>query len=104
MTDEAREVRIDDVPVRRRYEARLGDELAGFLAYRRSDGAIRLIHTEVDPEFEGHGIGGRLARHALDRARAAGERVEVECPFIRSWLRRHQEYDDLVARDRPPGP
>ncbi|HEU4573109.1 MAG TPA: GNAT family N-acetyltransferase [Candidatus Limnocylindrales bacterium] len=88
---------IRDAPERRRYEASSDGTVAGFLAYRPSPDGLRLVHTQVDPAFEGHGIGGRLARFALDRARASGERVVVECPFVRSWLRRHREYDDDVA-------
>jgi uncharacterized protein len=93
----AAEPDVRDAPERRRYEASLDGTLAGFLAYRGSPDGLRLVHTQVDPAFEGHGIGSRLARFALERARESGERVVVECPFVRSWLRRHREYDDVVA-------
>ena len=29
-------------------------------------------HTEVDPAFEGKGVGGALARHALDEVAEEG--------------------------------
>lgn len=88
---------IADNPERRRFEARLGDEVVGFSAYRRDGDHITFTHTEVDPALEGRGIGSRLARGVLDEARSRGLAVTVECPFIGAWLRRHEEeYRDLV--------
>jgi predicted GNAT family acetyltransferase len=81
----------------RRYEANLGGELAGFLEYRLAGTRRILIHTEVLPAFGGRGIGAALARHVLDEALAAHARVTVKCPFIRSWLERHEEYADIVT-------
>jgi uncharacterized protein len=87
-----------------RWEARVGDDLAGFLAYVLRPGEVTLIHTEVDPAFEGRGIGSRLARTALEDARERGIRVVPECPFVRAYLRRHPEHRDLVRRpDRTTG-
>jgi uncharacterized protein len=94
----ASEVEIHDDVDHRRYEATLDGRLGGFLTYRRSADRLMLIHTEVDPQLEGHGIGGRLARHALDTARSDGLRVTVQCPFVTTWLRRHHEYADIIDR------
>ena len=44
-------------------------------------------HTEVDPAFEGKGVGGALARHALDEVAEDGDRkVMPLCPFIKAWI------------------
>lgn len=80
-----------------RYQIRLGDDLAGFVTYRLRPGRISYIHTEVEPEYEGRGIGGLLAEAVLDDARARGLSVVPICPFISSWIKRHPEYADLVA-------
>lgn len=88
----------DDIDARR-YEARLGGELAGFVEYRLVSRRRILLHTEVLPAYGGRGVGASLARHALDEARAAGGRVTVKCPFIRAWLERHPEYADIVTPD-----
>jgi predicted GNAT family acetyltransferase len=53
-------------------------------------------HTEVDPAFEGHGIGSALAAGALDDARRRGLVVVPSCPFIRAYITRHPEYADLL--------
>jgi hypothetical protein len=80
-----------------RYEAHVGNELAGFLEYRLAGTRRILIHTDVLPAFGGRGIGAALARHALDEALAAGARVTPKCPFVRTWLERHPEYAAIVT-------
>jgi uncharacterized protein len=91
-----RRVEVTDHPEADRYEARVDGELGGFLAYRRAGDAIVLVHTQVDPAFEGRGVGSGLAAFALAEARRSGSRVTPECPFVRSWLRRHREFSDLI--------
>jgi uncharacterized protein len=95
VTDDARIV-VVDAPPRQRFEVSVEDELAGFLVYRSRKGLLALIHTEVEDRFEGRGLGGRLARFALDRARAEGLAVLPFCPFVNDWMKRHREYVDLV--------
>jgi hypothetical protein len=90
-------LRILDEPKASRYEAWLGDQLVAFSEYRRAGDRVVFLHTEVEPELEGRGIGSRLAAGALDDVRARGLRVTAHCPFIRGYLRRHPEYGDLVA-------
>jgi uncharacterized protein len=82
----------------RRYEARLGSEIVGFIMYRHDQRRMTLIHTEVDPALEGRGIASRLVEGALDDIRRRGLSVVPICPFVRAYLRRHPEYSDLVAR------
>lgn len=92
-------VTVTDNPGASRYEARLGDQLAGFAAYRLSErnDVIVFTHTEVDPAHGGAGIGSALARGALDDVSARGERKVVPlCPFIASWIERHSDYAALV--------
>ncbi len=79
-----------------RYEARIGGAVAGVAVFHRLPGIISFTHTEVDPAFEGHGVGGELARAALDDVRAQGWLVHPYCPFIRTWIKRHPAYADLV--------
>jgi predicted GNAT family acetyltransferase len=57
------------------------------------------VHTEIDPAFEGKGLGSALAAGALDAERALGEPVVPLCPFIRSYIDRHPDYADLVDRE-----
>lgn len=98
MTEDARIV-VVDAPERKRFEATVDSEVAGFLIYRRRPGLLALIHTEVEDRFEGRGLGGRLARFALDQARDQGLAVLPFCPFVNAWMKRHREYVDLVPAE-----
>src|SRR5258706_861290 len=94
------EVQIVDIANRRRIKARFGELVLGFVTYQLDPAGdrITLVHTEVLPDAEGMGVGSRLARGALDDARARGLKVTVVCPFIAAYLRRHPgEYEDLVG-------
>ena len=62
-----------------------------FLRYKRADGALTLIHTEVPEELRGHRLGERLVVAALDAARAEGLRVVAVCPYVRAYLRKHPQ-------------
>ena len=89
-------LRIEDSPSKNRYQAWLGEEFAAWSEYEKDDGRIVFTHTVVRPKFEGRGIGSRLAKFAVDDARDRGLRITPVCPFIRSWLERHDEYDSIV--------
>ncbi|WP_033341842.1 GNAT family N-acetyltransferase [Catenuloplanes japonicus] len=80
-----------------RFEIVVDDKVAGFAAYRVRDDAIVFTHTEVDPAFEGQGLGSKLAAGALDAVRARGGAVVPRCAFIKSYIDRHPEYQDLLA-------
>ncbi|HEY0590849.1 MAG TPA: GNAT family N-acetyltransferase, partial [Thermoanaerobaculia bacterium] len=47
--------------------------------------------------LEGQGIASELVRSALDYARSNGVRVVPTCSYVRSWLSRHEGYEDVVA-------
>lgn len=81
----------------RRYEARIGDQLAGWVEYGRVRSRLVALHTEVPPEFGGRGIGSALVRRVLDDARAAGLTVTPRCPFFKTHFQRHPEDADLLA-------
>lgn len=92
-------VRVVDDPAERRYEAYVGDVLAGWVTYRLVAGRLVFVHTEVDPSFTGRGVGGRLAAGALDDVRSRGLKARAVCPFIAAYLERHPEYGDLIVDD-----
>jgi predicted GNAT family acetyltransferase len=88
---------ITDAKEAERFEARVDGELAGILDYMVRRTRIALVHTEVGPAFQGRGIAGALARFALDDARRRGLGVIPSCPYVRSFLEGHREYDDIVV-------
>ncbi len=76
-----------------RFEAHVDGKLAGFAEYQLTDALMVFTHTEVDPAFEGGGVGSALARFALDQLRNEGARKALPvCPFIKGWIQRHPDY------------
>jgi hypothetical protein len=91
---------IVDDPQRHRYEMTVDGQLAGHIDYRLKNGnIIDLVHTEIGRAFEGRGLASKLAKFALDDARAHGRRVICTCEYIAGYVKKHPEYDDLLVRD-----
>jgi predicted GNAT family acetyltransferase len=100
------EVDVPDLQIRNntddaRYEARVGQKMAGFAEYQLAKDLIVFTHTEVEPAYEGQGIGSALARAALDDVRQTERKVLPLCPFIKGWMEHHREYVDLVYGAQP---
>jgi predicted GNAT family acetyltransferase len=91
------EIVVQDNPNDLRYELLVDGEVAGELQYRRTHDSVALVHTEILRLLEGRGLGARLVAGALDDIRARNLRVTAICPFVRSYIRRHPEYGDLVV-------
>ena len=89
-------IEVHDVPAEKRFVAVADGVRAGEAVYIRTPDLIVFTHTEVDPAFEGKGVGSALARAALDQARAWELPVLPLCPFIKGFIERHREYVDIV--------
>jgi predicted GNAT family acetyltransferase len=99
MSTGSAQVAVRDNSAARRYELVVEGDVVGELLYRAFPDRIVLVHTEVLSSVEGRGFGARLVAGALDDIRARGLRVVPMCPFVRSYIRRHPEYDDLVVAE-----
>ena len=91
------EMHVTDNAGAGRYEITVDGALAGFVEYTDGEGTRALVHTEVDEAFGGQGVGGRLAKGALDDIRRQGMKVSPICPFIKGYIEKHADYQDLVA-------
>jgi uncharacterized protein len=89
--------RVEHDPSRRRYALVVGDARVGEIDYRMRGDVVELVHTEVDPALEGQGLGSVLVRGALEDIRARGLRAIPSCPFVAAYIRRHAEFESLVA-------
>ena len=63
---------VRDNPTELRYELVDDDRVIGEIRYRREPGAVVLVHTEVDPAYEGHGLAGELVEGAFRDLRDRG--------------------------------
>jgi predicted GNAT family acetyltransferase len=68
------------------------------VAYILEPGLITFTHTGVPEELGGRGIGGALAKHALEHARANNLEVVPSCSYIAGYIGKNPEYQDLVRR------
>jgi predicted GNAT family acetyltransferase len=78
-----------------RFELSL-DGGTALVAYRRDGERLVLIHTEVPEQFAGQGVGSRLAKGVFELLRASKRKAVVRCEFLKGWLAKHPEYDDVV--------
>jgi predicted GNAT family acetyltransferase len=90
---------IDDT-ARERFELQVNGRPAGFIEYHRYGNEIALLHTEVNPEFRGQGIGGALVEGVLVQVRDQGLALLPYCGFVRGWIDEHPDYRDLVPEDQ----
>ena len=79
-----------------RFEIEVEGEM-GVADYRRRGERIEFTHTEVPESLRGQGVGEALARGALEEAKREGLEVVPTCKFIRSYIDRHPEFQDLLA-------
>jgi predicted GNAT family acetyltransferase len=93
------ETHVADNPALHRYEITADGEVAGFTVYELRPGIIAFMHTQIGEEWGGRGLGSILVRCALDDVRSRGLAVLPYCPFVRSWLERHEDYVDLVPAE-----
>lgn len=89
-------IQVRDEPDNDRYVAEVDGAVAGSATYQVRGGRYLFVHTEVDRDFEGQGVGSSLVSGALDDVRSKGAPVVPICPFVASYIERHDEYTDLV--------
>lgn len=88
---------VQHSPERRCFEATVGGRRSS-LDYRLDGHVMSILHTGVPPELEGRGIAAALTAAALGHARAAGWTVRPLCSYARTYVQRHPETADLLAR------
>ncbi|MEL4503613.1 GNAT family N-acetyltransferase [Luteococcus sp. H138] len=82
-----------------RFEAWVGDELAGFMDYHPlPDGVLEVVCTEVDERFLGRGVATKLVGEALMRIMTDGDRIVASCPFVAHYITEHPEFAPLRRR------
>ena len=91
-------LRLFDNPVRDRYELWSGDELIGVEGYEVTEhGDVILLHTVVMEKFGKQGFARALVSGVLDDLRSRGRRVIPVCTYVRSFIARFPQSQDVVA-------
>ena len=89
-------ITVEDKPDFGRFQLVLDGEVAGFIAYEMHGPRVALMHTQIEDRFAGQGLGVELVARALDEIRRRGGSVLPYCPFVRSFIARNPEYEELV--------
>jgi len=58
---------------------------------------IVFTHTEVPEALSGRGIAGAVVKFGLDHAREQKLIVVPQCAYVAAFVKRHSEYQDLLA-------
>lgn len=96
MTAEKDKVEVRKVEGPRLYEAVIGGQVVGSLAYETAGGKTALTHSFVDPDRRNLGIGSALAEFALDDLTGSGTRPLVYCGFVSDYVDRHPKWNGAV--------
>ncbi|NEM97727.1 GNAT family N-acetyltransferase [Pontibacter burrus] len=89
------DIEVKDNPAQSRFETTIDGHTA-MIEYKLQPGVITVLHTEVPKELEGRGIAGTMTKFALEHIRAKGLALIPLCPYMRAYLKKHPEYNDLV--------
>jgi predicted GNAT family acetyltransferase len=79
-----------------RFEATV-DGLLCVADYHLHGGVMSMTHTHVPDALQGRGIAAQLVRAALAHARAQQLKVEPVCSYVRAYMERHPDTQDLRA-------
>jgi len=71
--------------------------LIAFADYDRRGDVLVIPHVEAPMALRGSGAAGRLMEGLLQLIRARGEKVHATCPYALAYLRRHPEFQDVIA-------
>ena len=87
---------VVDNPELRRFELE-EQGLVAFADYRLHGERVVIPHVEAPVALRGTGAAGRLMTGLLELIRARGQRVTPVCPYAVAFIKRHPEFQDLVA-------
>lgn len=78
------------------FSASYEGQSAGVLQYEwKDENTLNIVHTEVDENFAGKGIGKDLVSAAVDFARKEGKKMEATCSFAHSVLEKDDSTHDI---------
>lgn len=90
------ELTIEHLPERDRFQATVEGRNC-VCDYQIVGGVMQMTHTLVPPPLEGRGIAEQLVAAALSHARASGLKVNPICSYVRVYMRRHPETQELLV-------
>ena len=83
-----------------RFELQMDESMAIIEFDKLEPNVLDLTHTEVPKELSGKGVGSKLVVGALDYIRDNGLKLIPSCSFIKSYIDKHDEWQDLVYQKK----
>ncbi|MFD5161984.1 GNAT family N-acetyltransferase [Streptomyces hawaiiensis] len=87
---------VERVDAEHRYQILVDGRRAGLTAYRDRGAQRVFFHTEIDDTFAGQGLAAQLIQQALADVRQSGKRIVPVCPYVATFLKRHDEFADIT--------
>ena len=80
------------------YIAYENKEETGLIAYEISEPHIKiLVHTEVNNNFRGKGIGEKLVMYIVEDARKNNFKIVPQCSFVAHVFKENASISDVIA-------
>jgi predicted GNAT family acetyltransferase len=73
------------------------DGHTAFANYRKKNGVLHIDYVEAPEALRGTGAAGKLMSDVMDTARREKLKVIPLCGYAASWIKRHEEYADLLG-------
>ena len=90
------DIRVTHNEAQSQFEAKVDGKLSA-AAYNLDGDTITFTHTNVPEELGGRGIAQKMVTAGLDYARSKGLKVVPQCSYVRKFMEKHAEYNDLRA-------
>lgn len=88
---------VKHLPEQSRFELDL-DGKAAYADYHLSGNVVTIFHVYTPVEFRGKGIAASVAKYALDYIREHNLKIVPQCPYMRDYMDKHPEYQDLLSK------
>lgn len=85
-------------PALNRYELQVDGQVAVAEYTIKEDGIVRITHVGVPKALEGQGLASQLTLAALEDIKKQGKFVFPVCPFVKTYILRHPEWNPLVKQ------
>lgn len=79
-----------------RFELEINGQIT-FATYKRKGDILTIDHVETPVVARGSGAAGKLMEEIASMAKREKLKIVPICGYASAWLRKHEEYDDLIA-------
>ena len=95
------DIKVENNPVAGTYDAIVDGKVVGMVVCERANHRVIVLHTIIEPEYRGRGIGNVLVRETLDDLLAQGLTLTNFCGFITKFIASNPEYARVLDTVRP---